>query len=385
MKKQLIKLQFLGLMFIPAMMSAQDVNSESAANSSSIFSNPLFLTLLGVMLVLALLIGVLGKTIVNLLRYKYKLSGKTKGVATLLLLGTLLLDTQNALAAGSADIAGINPTAFWFIVIIIMVELFIISWFILVLYRVFEKEKDTVTETNVVVVETPQKESWLASIWSKLNDFKTIEKEKDILLDHDYDGIKELDNNLPPWWKYGFYFTIIFGIAYLAWFHLMGGPSSSEELRRSIVQAEEDIKAWEAANPVLVDATTVTFMNDASSLVMGRELYIKHNCQTCHGEQGEGNMIGPNLTDEYWKNGGSISHIFATISNGVQGSAMQAWNKNMNSMEIAQLASYIMSLQGTNPPNAKAAEGEKYEPIAETDSEESSENNEEVYTEIIEE
>jgi cytochrome c oxidase cbb3-type subunit 3 len=361
-------------MFIaqPSYLLAQG-DTAPTTGSADLFANPLFLTLIGVIIVLGLLIGVLGGTIVNLLKYKYKLGNTHKKALSLTALFVALFSGNQAQAA---DIAGIHTTAFWLLVLVILAELFVISWFVLVIYRIFEKEK---VKEAVITEKAVRKQSALSRLWSKLNDSVAIEKEADVLLDHDYDGIKELDNNLPPWWKYGFYFTILFGIGYLAYFHFMSGPNQEEELQRSLAKAAQEIEAYKLANPSKIDPDKVMFLSAAADLKAGKELYIKNKCQTCHGEQLEGNVVGPNLVDAYWLHGGSLSAVFKTISNGVQGTAMQAWNKSMSDQQILQLASYIQSMQGTNPMNAKEPQGDKYEAPSETNEsqEDAVENNNE--------
>lgn len=360
MKKNALIVLLSGLIFQPAFLMAQGETTAQNA-SADLFSNPLFLTLAGVIIVLGILIGVLGGTIVNLIKYKYKLGNTSKKTLSIALLFVALFSGDMAMAS---DIAGIHTTTFWLLVLVILAELFVITWFILVIYRIFEKEKAPVVVSEEASV---QRQSAFSKLWSKLNDSVEIEKEADVLLDHDYDGIKELDNNLPPWWKYGFYLTIVVGIFYITYYHFMGGPNQAEELQRSIAKAEKEIEAYKLANPSKIDPETATFLSSAADLKAGRDLYLKNKCQTCHGENLEGNVVGPNLVDEYWLHGGSLGDVFKTISNGVKGTAMQAWNKSMNDMEILQLASYIQSINGTNPPNAKEPQGTKYEAPADVE------------------
>ncbi len=178
-------------------------------------------------------------------------------------------------------------------------------------------------------------------------------------MDHEYDGIRELDNNLPPWWKYMFYATIIFAVIYLIRFHITGdGPSSHEEY---MAQVEEAI-ALKAE--LMADATeniteeNVLYVVDAPSLEKGAAIF-KGNCATCHGQLGEGGA-GPNLTDQYWLHGGSIKNVFSTIKYGVPAKGMIAWESQFTPKQMQSVASYILSLQGSNPPNGKAPEGQIY-------------------------
>jgi len=197
----------------------------------------------------------------------------------------------------------------------------------------------------------------------KIVDATPIEREREILLDHDYDGIKELDNNLPPWWKYLFYITIVWGVVYFSYFHVISAGSLQEEEYAQEVQLAELQKTLLMQGSGLIDETNVTFSNDPGSLFAGKENYIKH-CAACHGRNGEG-LVGPNLTDEYWIHGGSINDIFRIIKVGVPDKGMISWESQLTPNAIQEVSSYIITLQGTNPPNAKPAQGEKYIPPSE--------------------
>ena len=180
------------------------------------------------------------------------------------------------------------------------------------------------------------------------------------MTDHDYDGIRELDNALPPWWKYGFYFTIVWGIVYLIYFHMSSGPSSAQEYQNQMADAQRQIEEYRKNAKNLVDETNVVLLTDASELQSGAAIF-QANCVSCHGASAEG-KIGPNLTDQYWKHGGDIKDLFKTVKLGVSGTGMKSWKSDLSASQIAQVTSYILSLQGTNPANAKAPEGDLYVP-----------------------
>ncbi|NCS88396.1 MAG: cytochrome oxidase subunit III [Ignavibacteria bacterium CG_4_9_14_3_um_filter_36_18] len=208
--------------------------------------------------------------------------------------------------------------------------------------------------------ETPEKAT--ASVWGKIKYFLTrstpIEKEKDIMLDHDYDGIKELDNRIPPWWTYLFYGSIIFTIYYLLNYHvfnsgLLQAEEYNQEMQVALMQRAELEKSG-----VLVNEETVTLLTDAGILNEGKDIYTA-NCVACHGPLG-GGLVGPNLTDNYWINGGGIKNIFKTIKFGVPAKGMISWETQLNSKQIQAVASYVVSLNGTNPPAAKQPEGNFY-------------------------
>jgi cytochrome c oxidase cbb3-type subunit 3 len=201
--------------------------------------------------------------------------------------------------------------------------------------------------------------SWLNRTYRKLKGGRPIEQEDEIIIDHDYDGIKELDNTLPPWWVYLFYITIIFGAVYLAKYHLFDGDSSAVEYEKEVAQAQLDIEEYKKTAKGLVDASTVEILTEESDLSAGQTIFTT-NCVVCHKSDGGGG-IGPNLTDEYWILGGGIKNVFNTISEGGRaGKGMISWKQDLSSLEIAQVASYVLGFQGTTPAEPKAPEGEKW-------------------------
>ncbi|HEY8401469.1 MAG TPA: cbb3-type cytochrome c oxidase N-terminal domain-containing protein [Cytophagaceae bacterium] len=187
------------------------------------------------------------------------------------------------------------------------------------------------------------------------NNAVPIERESEILLDHNYDGIQELDNQLPSWWVYMFYLTIVFSVVYMVYYHYLGGALQDAEYQQEIVAAEK-LKAA-AANAI--NETNVERITDAARLEKGKAIYLQ-NCGACHGREGEGG-VGPNLVDKYWLHGGNIKDIFKVITNGVPQKGMISWKSQLNPAQIQDVASYILSIQGTNPPNAKEPQGELYE------------------------
>lgn len=199
--------------------------------------------------------------------------------------------------------------------------------------------------------------TWFKRIYAKLLNQKPIENEREIILDHNYDGIRELDNSLPPWWLYGFYATIIFGFIYMLRFHVFNGDSQYDELETELAQARLDIEEYKRNAKDLVDFNTVEVLTEASDIQAGKAIF-ESTCVACHMIDGGGG-IGPNLTDNYWILGGDIKHIFKTVSEGGRsGKGMIAWKAQLKPAQIAQVASYVLTLQGTTPANPKDPEGE---------------------------
>ena len=185
-----------------------------------------------------------------------------------------------------------------------------------------------------------------------------LDKEEEILIeDHEYDGIKELDNVLPPWWKYGFYITIFVGVFYyIQVFTNEEQYSQEQEYLAEVEKGKAEVEAYKAANPELfkVDATLLT---DAASLEAGKTVFQTY-CVACHMADGGGG-IGPNLTDDKWILGGGMDNILNTLNNGGRpGKGMISWKTTLNNTEMQQVASYVISLNGTTPANPKASEGD---------------------------
>lgn len=214
--------------------------------------------------------------------------------------------------------------------------------------------------------------SGLRKLWSRLDQkFFTkaapLEKESDVLLDHDYDGIKELDNALPPWWKWGFYITIMLAVIYMFRFHVFKtGPTPLDEYNKEMQIAAIKLEDFRKNSKEAFDEKTVT-LADATGIAAGKKIFTG-TCFPCHGSNGEGNAVGPNLTDKYWLHGGSLPQVFHTITVGVPDKGMQAWGKTFSPADVRNLASFVLSLQGTNPANAKAPQGNLYEPGKKADS-----------------
>ncbi len=199
--------------------------------------------------------------------------------------------------------------------------------------------------------------TWLKETYQNLLGQTPIEDEAEIILDHNYDGIKELDNNLPPWWIYGFYASIVFAAVYLLRYHVFSGPSQIDELETELADARIAIEAYKKTAKNLVDINTVTELTEAADLSAGKTIF-ETNCVACHMADGGGG-IGPNLTDPNWILGGDIKSVFKTVSEGGRsGKGMIAWKQQLKPLEMAQVSSYVLTFEGTTPANPKAPEGD---------------------------
>lgn len=199
--------------------------------------------------------------------------------------------------------------------------------------------------------------SWFKKTYSKMLGSKPMEKEEDIVLDHNYDGIKELDNTLPPWWVYMFYATIVFAVIYLVRYEVFGDTNQVQEYEIAVAEAKVDIAEYKKTAKGLVDANTVELLTEAGDLSAGKAIFTA-NCIACHKADGGGG-IGPNLTDSYWILGGGIKNVFTTLTQGGRaGKGMISWKSELSPLQRAQVASYLLGFEGTTPADPKAAEGD---------------------------
>jgi len=282
---------------------------------------------------------------------------KNKSNKLLLILSMLLIHN-----VASAQSSMSSAEAFYIVsgfVLVVSVLVLAVAIVVLQVLRAFvKKELDKKAEAEGVVIE--EEPSWWKKMLTKANDAVPVEKEREIILDHNYDGIRELDNHLPPWWKWLFYVTIIFGVVYLAVYHVFGTmPLQTEEYQAQMEIAEQERLARLANQPASnIDESNVEFVEDAVALSNGKQIF-NLNCAACHKEDGGGG-IGPNLTDEYWIHGGSIQDIFRTIKVGVPEKGMISWEVMLSPDQMQNVASYVMTMQGTTPANPKEPQGEIY-------------------------
>ena len=248
-----------------------------------------------------------------------------------------------------------NPLP-WIVLITFVGVLTMFVWLMIVALKkvqILEDEKNGVSPKE----STNNFNTWAKEVIQKWTNAKEIEQEEEIVLDHNYDGIKELDNSLPPWWVYMFYATIIFAVVYLVRFEVMDGDNQVTEYNKAVAEAKASLDKYKETATDLVDVSTVTLLTEDKDLKRGKAIF-NLNCVACHLADG-GGSIGPNLTDEHWILGGGIKNVFKTVSEGGRdGKGMVAWNKTLKPIDIQKVSSYIISLQGTTPANPKKPEGE---------------------------
>ncbi|OGS78545.1 MAG: hypothetical protein A3D31_12735 [Candidatus Fluviicola riflensis] len=266
-------------------------------------------------------------------------------------------------SAATSDYWGMDGTTFWVLVCFIAFEM-LVAWklYVIAMERLGAYERRArVAEERLKAKKAVKRPTMM----EKLNRSVAIEKEADIMLDHNYDGIRELDNNLPPWWKYGFYLSIVFSVVYLFHYHVFHtGKLQIAEYNEQLVQAEREMVEYRKKAANLVDENNATLLTDDASIASGKAIF-QTNCAACHGAAGEGG-VGPNLVDDYWLHGGDVKDVFKTIKYGYPDKGMKSWQQDFGARQIHEVSSFVKSLRGTNPPNAKEPQGELFSEIADS-------------------
>ena len=303
--------------------------------------SPFVVFMIVVILILALAILMLANLLLGAAQVKAEEAEHHEEKGTPKVMGLFLTATA---------VNGISDTAFYVLLSVIILEVLII---LTLIYNVrtllfVRKKRSAEAEAGSAVPRV----HW----WDRLNRMKPIEQEAMIDTGHNYDGIRELDNRLPPWWLYGFYCTIIFAVVYIWRYHIgHTAPLSQEEYAISVRKAEVEKAEYLKKSANNVDETTVKLLTGDADLAAGKTVF-ETTCFACHGKHGEGG-VGPNLTDGYWLHGGSIQNVFKTIKYGWPDKGMKSWKDDYSPSQIAQIASYVKSLGGTHPDNAKAPQG----------------------------
>jgi len=350
---------FAALLLSSSTLFAQEASMPAAPHP--IFTNPVFLTLVITALVLLGVIVALASTIRQLTSSGFK-KNTSQGGHLPILFGAMLLTSTNTFAQAEkpvfpSEIAGLPFSLLITLVLVIAFEFLLILILVRSIHHLliglgFKQE----------AIEKPAK-GWF-EYWKKID--RTIitaavplERESEVMTDHEYDGIRELDNNLPPWWVWGFYATIVFAVVYVFNYHVFRtAPSQLQEYTAEMEQAEESKKSYLAIKGASVDESNVSIITDAALLANAKEIYVG-NCANCHGANGEGG-VGPNLTDEYWLHGGGIQNVFKIIKYGVPEKGMISWQAQLKPEKMQAVASYVLSMQGSQPANGKAPQGEKW-------------------------
>jgi cytochrome c oxidase cbb3-type subunit 3 len=341
-------------------------NAPAILSVSTDSYNMVEILLVVIAIILLFVIGGLGQVLVALSRQlsdktREAQKGKVLSVLIILSLFSENLFSQTVVANESTKVltnyGGISANSFYVLVSVIILEIFTLLFLFFSIKRIFA---ELIPENSLAVV----KKSKLLDLWIKLDKkifTKAIplEQEVDSLLEHNYDGIRELDNALPPWWKYGFIITIGFAFVYLLNIPALGNDKNpTEEYAVEMANAKMAKELYESNNKDKIDEANVP-MADADGIKTGKE-HFSANCIACHGSKGEGGA-GPNLTDNYWIHKGSLNDIYYTIKVGFSDKGMQSWAVKFNPKEMSEIASFVKTLQGTNPPGARAPQGDLFD------------------------
>lgn len=354
-------------LFLGALISAGALAQDApalAAPASEAGTPSLHLWLLGLAMLQTVLIIALGsilRTLAGPGPQWAKLFGNN-GTRALVLLPLLLAMGHAQAQAYVAPATGISEQAMsWLLVALNLLLAFVIAFQLRMLRHLTRLFTAPAAAMEPALAPAPRP-SWWARTVQGLTRQVPVEEEKTIELDHEYDGIRELDNSLPPWWLWLFYGTIAWSVFYLVNVHVIKvWPDQDTEYRLEMAQAKAEVDAYLATLTDLVDENTVERRNDAGQIASGKTLYMD-NCTPCHGKALEGvEGLGPNLVDPYWKHGGGIKNVFRVIKYGVPDKGMISWKSQLKPSEIAALSEYILSLEGSDPPNAKAPEGDLWQ------------------------
>lgn len=189
-------------------------------------------------------------------------------------------------------------------------------------------------------------------------EYDTLTNER-LIKDHDYDGIKELDNDLPPWWKWLFYLTIIFAVVYSIRLYVFHSDDLLQE--REYATEMEGIEKDAAAGTTGESSAVfeVKLLEDDASLASGKETF-ETICAACHLADG-GGLVGPNMTDNFWIHGNKVEDLYNVSTNGVIEKGMLPYKDQLSDQKRLEVVSYILvKLQGTTPANPKAPQGTEY-------------------------
>ena len=310
----------------------------------------LFYWLFGFMILMIFVIIIMSNTIINFVRsdfFKNKLKeqqDKKSILGIVLLVGAIgvMALGNNSYALQFVDAGETTEKTPWLLVERMDLYLMLAADVLLLFVVLYLRGLFTTFLHMVSPKREKVKPQRVKKITKVLTDTVAIEDEASILMDHEYDGIQELDNNLPPWWVWGFYATIVFAIVYLFSYHFFKtGDLQEAEYKKEMAQAEKEVNAYLDKMAMNVDENTATLLTDDGAIQSGKSIFTE-NCVTCHKQNGEGD-IGPNLTDKFWIYGNDVKQVFATIKNGTA-KGMPDHASKLNPIQIQQVASFVLQL-----------------------------------------
>jgi len=340
-------------------------NTQAHDSSFTIDTNTVLIACAALLFLVIIVLGNTLRSAIYFYHQKRKRDAKTdtiSGKISILILGLLMASSFPSFAQESLPVAVSEGNTIldasilsWIIYFVLSMEIVVIFLFAN-LIRFF---------TGVEALHKAEaKNRWITydakAFWTKINRLRPIEEEALLDTGHSYDGIRELNNATPPWFIAGFAISILCAGAYMWRYHIAASaPLQIEEYTIEVAEAKLKIDEYLKTQANNVDENTVVVLGE-DAITAGQALFAS-NCVACHGDKGQGASVGPNLSDNFWLHKGGIKDIFKSIKYGWQEKGMKAWKDDFSATQIAQLASYIHSLKGSNQPGAKEAQGELYE------------------------
>ena len=345
------------LKYILSVLVAMVLTKGAVAQQVVTNSNPEmhYYLLTAIAIILLVVIVALNGAIKNIATGKALWESKNGAAMVLAFIFTGLSSQAFAQDAAAQDMIIVEPNyglIFWLFLLVDLVLIIIVFVQLSVLSGLVNTIKGEVAADGEYI----EVETGFDRFWKGLTNAAPIESEAEVMTDHEYDGIRELDNVLPPWWVWLFNLSIVFAVVYFGYYEIyLSTDMSIDEYNAEMLIAEEQ------AATIGVNVNNVAIMEDESNLANGQKVF-ESNCVSCHLNDG-GGSIGPNLTDNYWKNGGSVQEVFTTIENGITGTAMVSWKALISPNDRQDVTSYILvNLVGSTPANPKDPEGELYNP-----------------------
>ena len=308
----------------PLVLLAQVVPVAAGSCSNS----TMWYIIIAIMAVLMFAILLLGNVLINLARLTFQKNKARAGALMLLLLISASTFAQNQTPAQPTG--GSTLAANWNMIMalcVLVAELFIL---VVILLRI-----------RAMIIELYDK------------------KGPAITQAYNYLSTRESDNNLSVKWKYSFYLSVFIAVSCFAYYDVGGGSANRDQHNATALKAKEQQQQYDSIIGSKVDENTVT-MAGTAGIEDGKAIFAI-NCAPCHGQTG-GGVVGPNLTDDYWLHGGSLGDVFKSIKDGWPAQGMKPWKEDLTPVQIKNVASYIATLRGTNPPGAKAQQGDLYKP-----------------------
>jgi cytochrome c oxidase cbb3-type subunit 3 len=315
----------------------------------TVFNWLLFLTVILVVVIIVLSGSIIVFVKSDYFKQKVAEKSNTTMIAIILTVGALF-SSFNASALTFIRAGEGEKDGPWLLVenmdLIGLLTINIVLMFVVVYLRSLFNQMVAMTKKEAeLAAEQPVVAETFTKINAILTDAVPIEEEYKILMDHEYDGIQELDNNLPPWWVWGFVACIIFAFVYIINYHVLGvSDLQIEAYEKEMDKAQKDIDAYLSKMAMNVDETNATLMTEKSDLAAGKTIF-DNNCTICHKSKGEGD-VGPNLTDKNWVYGFDIKDVFLSIKKG-RPAGMPEHASKLNPVQIQQVSSYVLSLPET--------------------------------------